>query len=162
MPSNRQNNPSNYKLYGNLFLTTLLYLFSTIMILLVSSNKDMASQNIKTQILHNYPFKQISQSFQQNPVYNATVNNQNVFLVTLSDESVKAQELPSSFPDTKLCVFISRHSSQSGKPTLSVHAPGNFAKAELGGLPRLVSVAPASAMSDALKTLQQNKSAVKT
>jgi D-tyrosyl-tRNA(Tyr) deacylase len=110
------------------------------MILVVSSNKDMASQNIKTQILSNYSFKQIPKSFQQNSVYNATVNNQNVFLVTLSGESVKAQELPSSFPDTKLCVFISRHSSQSGKPTLSVHAPGNFAQEELGGLPRLVSV----------------------
>ena len=131
------------------------------MILLVSSNKDLASQNIKTQILNNYPFKQISQSFQQNPVYNATVNKQNVLLVTLSGESVKAQVLPSSFPDTKLFVFISRHSSQSGKPTLSVHAPGNFVKAELGGLPRLVSVAPASAMSDALKTLQKNKSALR-
>jgi D-aminoacyl-tRNA deacylase len=131
------------------------------MILLVSSNKDVASQNIKTQILHNYPFNQISQSFQENPVYNATVNNQNVILITLSDESVKAQELPSTFPDAKLFVFISRHSSQSGKPTLSVHAPGNFARAELGGLPRLVSVAPASVMSDALKTLQQNKSALR-
>jgi D-aminoacyl-tRNA deacylase len=131
------------------------------MILLVSSNKDVASQNIKTQILCNYPFKQISQSFQQNPVYTATINNQNVILVTLSGESVKAQELPSSFPDAKLVVFISRHSSQSGKPTLSVHAPGNFAQAELGGLPRLVSVAPASAMSVALKALQQNKSALK-
>ncbi len=131
------------------------------MILLVSSTKDMASENIKTQILLNYPFKRISQSFQENSVYSAIVNNQNVILVTLSGESVKAQELPGIFPDTKLVVFISRHSSQSGKPTLSVHAPGNFAQAELGGLPRLVSVAPASAMSDALKTLQQNKDALK-
>ena len=127
------------------------------MILLVSSNKDLASQNIKTQILCNYPFRQITESFEQNPVYNASVNNQNVILVTLSKESVMAQELPNSFPNAKLVVFISRHSSQSGKPTLSVHAPGNFAKAELGGLPGQVSVAPASAMRDALKTLQQNK-----
>jgi D-aminoacyl-tRNA deacylase len=130
------------------------------MLLLVSSNKDKASQNIKTQILCNYPFRQIAESFEQNPVYNATINNQNVILVTLSGESVKAQDLPSDFPDAKLIVFISRHSSQSGKPTLSVHAPGNFEKAELGGLPRKVSVAPASVMRDALKTLQQNKIAL--
>jgi len=127
------------------------------MILLVSSNKDIASQNIKTQILSNYSFEETSESYQQNPLYTATINNQEVTMVTLSEESVKTQVLPESFPKAKLIVFISRHSSQSGKPTLSVHTPGNFAKADLGGLPRQVSVAPASAMRDALKCMQHCK-----
>ncbi len=121
------------------------------MILLVASNKDIASLNIKKQILNNYPFKQISKSFQQNPIYTANVNSQNITLVTLNQESVNAQDLPESFPNSKLIIFISRHSSQSGKPTLSVHTPGNFAEAGLGGLPRTVSVSPATAMRDALK-----------
>jgi D-aminoacyl-tRNA deacylase len=34
-----------------------------------------------------------------------------------------------------------------------VHTPGNFAAAELGGLPKTVSVAPATAMRNALKAL---------
>lgn len=127
------------------------------MIVLVSSNMDIASQNIKAQILKNYPFTQTTDNFQQNATYNANINGNSVTLITLNQESVTAQDLPQAFPKAEIFVFISRHSSQSGKPTLSVHTPGNFAEAGLGGLPRVVSVSPASAMRDALKMLQQQK-----
>jgi D-aminoacyl-tRNA deacylase len=127
------------------------------MILLVASNKDLASKNIKQQILDNYSFSQTSQTYQQNPIYTAEINRKNISLITLNDESVQAQTLPEDFPDAELAVFISRHSSQSGKPTLSVHTPGNFAAAELGGLPKKVSIAPAVAMQTALKALVHHK-----
>ena len=127
------------------------------MILLVASNKDVASLNIKEQILNHYPFRKTAKMFQQNPVYTADINGKTVNLVTLKEESVKAQDLPDKFPNAKLIVFISRHSSQSGKPTLSVHAPGNFGDAELGGLPRRLSISPALAMQNALKALMHYK-----
>ena len=123
------------------------------MILLVASQKDTAATNIKQQILNNYQFKETGETFQQNPTYTANLNNQKVTLATLNQESVNAQNLPENFPDANLIVFISKHSSQSGKPTLTVHTPGNFAQAELGGLPRTLSVSPATAMQDALKAL---------
>ena len=51
----------------------------------------------------------------------------------------------------QLLVFVSRHSGVAGIPTLSVHTPGNLTeKAEFGGLPRKISVSPASAMKNAL------------
>jgi D-aminoacyl-tRNA deacylase len=127
------------------------------MILIVASNMDAASVTIKAQVLKHYPFDETADHFQQNPVYNAIISGKKATLVTLNEESVKAQDLASSFPDAELIVFISRHSSASGKPTLSVHAPGNFGEAELGGLPRVVSVAPATAMRDALKALIEHK-----
>jgi D-aminoacyl-tRNA deacylase len=80
-----------------------------------------------------------------------------VKLIILSEESVRAQYLPESFSDVELVTFISKHSSESGTPTLSVHVPGNLGEAELGGLPRKVSVAPANAMREALKTLAKLK-----
>ncbi len=123
------------------------------MILLVASNKDIASLNIKDQILKNYIFKEGTGQFDGNSTFNADVNEKKVTLITLNDESIKAQDLPTKFPDAKLIVFISRHSSQSAKPTLSVHTPGNFAEAELGGLPKTLSVAPAVAMQTTLKAL---------
>jgi D-aminoacyl-tRNA deacylase len=123
------------------------------MILLIASDKDIASLNIKAQILTNYPFSKTSKTFEQNPTYTAQIDNKEVTLVTLKEESVKAQNLPEEFPNANLMVFISRHSSQSGKPTLSVHAPGNFGEAQLGGLPKTLSVAPAVAMQTALKAL---------
>jgi D-aminoacyl-tRNA deacylase len=131
------------------------------MILLVSSNKDIASQNIKEQILKCHPFKKTNINYQQAPLYLANINNNEVTLATLSGETVKAQNLPEDFPSAKLIVFISRHSSQSGKPTLSVHTPGNLGNAELGGLPRKVSVAPASAMQTALKALKHQQETLK-
>lgn len=125
----------------------------TAMILIVASNKDPASQSIKQQILNNYSFKETAETYQENPLYTAEINDRNITLATLSKELVGAQYLAEDFPDAKLVVFISRHSSQSGKPTLSVHTSGNFAEAELGGLPKTVSVAPAVAMQTALKAL---------
>ena len=123
------------------------------MILLVASNKDVAGLTIVRQVLDHYPFKVTGTSFQKNPVYFAQVNNKDVSLIVLSEETINAQTLTDSFTKPDLIVFISRHSSTSGKPTLSVHTPGNISSAELGGLPRQVSVSPATAMSNALKAL---------
>ena len=127
------------------------------MILLVASNKDVASLNIARQVLNHYPFKVTGTSFQKNPVYDAQVNKKGITLIILNEESVNAQSLTDSFTKPELIVFISRHSSTSGKPTLSVHTPGNISTAELGGLPRKVSVSPATAMRDALKALSYFK-----
>ena len=127
------------------------------MILIVASDKDTASLNIKQQILNHYPFNKTAETFQQTPLYTADLNGKNITLATLSEESVKAQNLPDNFPNADLIVFISRHSSANGKPTLSVHTPGNLGNAELGGLPRTISVSPATAMRDALKALLHYK-----
>lgn len=127
------------------------------MILLVSSSKDIAAVNIAKQVLQQYPFNKTNQTFHENPVYSAKINGKNVTYITLKEEATNAQNITDNFPNAELAVFISRHSSASGTPTLSVHTPGNFAAAELGGLPRTLSVSPANAMRDALKTLMRLK-----
>jgi D-aminoacyl-tRNA deacylase len=127
------------------------------MILLVASRKDIAGQNIAGQILKCWQFEKTTEEYQENPVYRVSVRDKEIRLVTLSQESVRAQYLPESFSDVELVTFISKHSSESGTPTLSVHVPGNLGEAELGGLPRKVSVAPANAMREALKTLAKIK-----
>jgi D-aminoacyl-tRNA deacylase len=131
-----------------------------LMIVLIASRKDMASLNIKEQIIKNYPFYKTAKEFQESPLFVAEIEGKKVTLATLSEESVRAQNLPEKFPNAKLIVFVSRHSSQSGKPTLSVHTPGNFGDAELGGLPKTLSVSPASAMQNALKALMHYKEAL--
>ena len=127
------------------------------MILVAYSAKDQAGTNIATRALNNFSFKKTSETFQENVVYSADLSGKHVRLITLKEEAVYAQNLPEHFGDIELLVFLSRHSSQSGKPTLSVHVPGNLGNAELGGLPRRVSVAPAAAMRDALKALARFK-----
>lgn len=127
------------------------------MILIVASNKDIASLNIKKQILNNYSFTKVSKEFKENPVYEATFSDRLVKLVTLKEESVYAQNITNSFTNLELIVFISRHSSASGTPTLSTHTPGNLAEAKLGGIPRKISVSPANAMRDTLKAMARLK-----
>ena len=97
------------------------------------------------------------QTYQENPIYTAVINGKQISFLTLKEEAVHAQYLPEDFPNAQLIVFISRHSSLSGKSTLSVHTPGNFGEAQLGGLPRTLSVAPAVAMQTALKALYRLK-----
>jgi len=123
------------------------------MILLVASQKDPASLNIAKQVLKRYPFKVTGETFQENPTFSANLKEKKVTLTILNEETINAQHLTENFPKSSLIVFISRHSSTSGKPTLSVHTPGNLGPAELGGLPRQVSISPATAMRDALKAL---------
>lgn len=75
----------------------------------------------------------------------------------MNEESIYAQNLPDHFTNIELVIFISRHSSESGTPTLSVHTPGNLSEAELGGLSRKVSFSPANAMREALTVMAQLK-----
>jgi D-aminoacyl-tRNA deacylase len=131
------------------------------LILAAYSSKDVAGTNIAKQVIKNFPFSKTDETFQEKPVYFSEINGKKVTLITLKDETVYAQNLPEHFPNPELVVFLSRHSSQSGKPTLSVHTPGNFAEAELGGLSRTLSISPATAMRDALKALMQFKTEMK-
>jgi D-aminoacyl-tRNA deacylase len=126
-------------------------------ILLVHSIRDVAGVNIARRILARYLFSKTKEVYQESPVYTAEISGKQVSFITLKEEAVNAQYLPEDFPNAQLVVFISRHSSQSGKPTLSVHTTGNFGEAELGGLPRTLSVAPALAMQTALKALYRLK-----
>ncbi|MBC7130567.1 D-tyrosyl-tRNA(Tyr) deacylase [Candidatus Bathyarchaeota archaeon] len=124
------------------------------MILIASSSKDLASVNIAEKIMEHYSFNETLEKIHGNKVYEADVGDKKVRLVTLNVELVYTQEIIESIPDIEAVIFVSRHSSISGIPTLSVHVPGNLGKAELGGKPEKVSIAPALAMKAALKTME--------
>ena len=124
------------------------------MILVVASKKDVAGMNIAQKILDHYDFEKTSEAFQENPVYLKNFEGMEFKLVFVNEDSVYAQFITDFF-NPELIVFVSRHNSSSGIPTLSVHTPGNLGKAELGGVPREVSVAAASVMKEALLELSR-------
>ena len=126
------------------------------MILVVASNKDPASLNIKRQILRNHNFN-VTTKIEEEPAYEAEINLKQVKLITLKGESIHAQNLTTKFAEVSLIVFISKHSSISGKPTLSVHTPGNLGDAQYGGIPKEVSISPANAMREALREMTRIK-----
>jgi len=126
------------------------------MILIVASTEDTAGMNIAQKIIDHYNFEKLSEAFHKNPVYSKTVQNQEVKLLFVNEEIINTQFITDFFTP-QLLIFVSRHSSVSGIPTLSVHTPGNLAEAEFGGLPRKVSISPASAMKDALLEMSKLK-----
>lgn len=119
------------------------------MILIAASTKDVASINIRDQLVSNYNFEESSEEYGGNSIYCKKLKEHKLKLVTLDEELIYSQTITDFFfPD--LIIYISRHSSRSGRPTLSVHTPGNIAQAEKGGKPRKLSIAPAIAMKQAL------------
>ncbi len=125
------------------------------MILLVASKKDPAALNIAERLLVNHGFDETSESSYGSPVYLKELGTgETAKLVFVEQEPVDTQSLTLPSP-TRLLIFLSRHSSKSGTPTLSVHTPGNLGEAASGGLPRKVSVASASVMKEALKAMRK-------
>ena len=126
------------------------------MILVVASTKDVASMNIRQQLISHYDFTESSEEFHKNKIYNKKVDEQELKLVTINEEAIYYQAITDHF-HPKLIIYISRHSSRSGKPTLSVHTPGNLVQAEKGGMSRKISIAPANAMRKALLEMARQK-----
>jgi D-aminoacyl-tRNA deacylase len=127
------------------------------MILIIASTQDTASTNIAQRMLDVFRFEKTEENFQNNPVYQKTINSQQIKLVTINDEPIHTQYITNHFAPT-LLIFISKHSSQSGIPTLSVHTPGNLtSQTEKGGIANQISIAPATAMKEALKEMARQK-----
>lgn len=117
--------------------------------LFVASKKDLAGINIANQLIQKYCFKKTSEFFFNNPVYNQELHNKQTKLLFINTDIVDTQFLDDLY-HPELFVFLSRHSSAKGIPTLSIHTPGNLSEARFGGKPGKVSISPASAMKNAL------------
>ena len=119
------------------------------MILFVASTKDVAGMKIAKKLVDNYNFEKLSETFRKNPVYSKTFQNKKIKLLFVNTEIVDTQFLCDLFIP-QLLVFLSKHSSAMGIPTISVHTPGNLSETKFGGKPRRVSISPAGAMKNAL------------
>lgn len=125
------------------------------MILLMASEKDVASVNIANKLLENYDFEKTSNIFDENPIYVLRHRSHEIRLVYTKKDLIHTQDITDYFKP-ELIIYISRHSSASGKPTLSVHTPGNLTEdASYGGLPQKISVSPANAMRNALREMER-------
>jgi len=124
------------------------------LILFIASTQDTAGMNIANQLIANHSFKKQTETFQDNPIYTKILHNKQTKLVFVNTEIVNTQFLKDHFTPS-LYVFLSRHNSKQGIPTLSVHTPGNLSEAKFGGKPKTVSVSPVAAMKNALKEMSK-------
>ncbi len=131
------------------------------MILIVASKKDEAGMNIAQKIIDLYEFRTLSERFQEDSVYCIKIGDTEVKLVFIREDSINAQFITDCF-DAELIIFVSRHSSLTGIPTLSVHTPGNLTdETKIGGIQKKVSVSPASTMKNTLQEMAKMKEEMK-
>ncbi len=107
------------------------------MIAIITSKQDLAGINIAEELKKEDLKK-----------YNAK-------LYEIEERSIYAENIDKKI-DADLFIFATKHSSKSGIPSLSVHSPGNWGKAMLGGKDSELCVCPASYLKEALKYLEKN------
>ncbi len=87
---------------------------------LVSSKSDKASSSMASMLIKDYGFQEYGK-FQGNPVF----TRENDILLLSEKDVLRIDDLDHSF-SPEAYVFLSRHASQSGTPTITSHFPGNF------------------------------------
>ncbi len=92
--------------------------------LIIASKKDMAGINITTQL----------SQFRQKPIISSMSNTPNFDFYLREEEIISDENLDyEKINRYDFIIFASKHQSKEGIKCLSVHAPGNWKKNELGG-----------------------------
>jgi D-aminoacyl-tRNA deacylase len=107
--------------------------------LVIGSKEDPASTNILNQL----------SQFRPNPILNTLSNKDTVkplfdtYLIegSMLDEKNIDMEKINKYD---LVIFASKHQSEKGEKSLTIHCPGNFSNADYGGIPN--KVCPGSAL----------------
>lgn len=130
-------------------------------IVIVSSTQDEASTNIKQGLLDLDEWNHITTFFGKKVFQHNKILD--IFLVTITDKTILHEGLEQQLKDLlkinpSQIIFISRHRSKSGNPTLSTHPIGNYGKAEFGGKTRTLTPSMPRLMTNLLRTM--NKKAI--
>jgi|Deesub1362A_J573_1020465.scaffolds.fasta_scaffold00005_113 D-tyrosyl-tRNA(Tyr) deacylase len=116
--------------------------------LIVTSHRDIAGKNIYNELAKNFGFKEKGE-FEGMPIY----EKGEIWLISTEKSQTQAEHLDGFF-DPEFYVFASRHKSESGEKTLTVHATGNLtSEAKVGGRPEKLSIPQPAAMKVALREL---------
>jgi D-aminoacyl-tRNA deacylase len=118
-------------------------------VLVIASKRDVAAQNIAREMIRTNDFKPVTGA-------NGLLRQSNVFLKFVDTDGIFTDrvDLPGEKVDS--VIFASRHRSDSGDPTLTVHWPGNTSsRAEYGGKPKSLSFTEPARLRSAMLTLDK-------
>lgn len=91
---------------------------------IVFSSQDTAGKNIADKLINQFGFERRGEGWAKGSAE----------LIQVETRLVDAEHLHER--ETDFFVFISKHKSETGKPCLTAHTPGNWGAAELGGKPK--------------------------
>jgi len=118
-------------------------------IAIISSTKEIASTNIKENLINNFDFNKLEEKFDNNNIYQYEINNTRenqrfsvsqkssisekiIKLYTINSELIYTDDLDKKI-DADVFVFLSKHKAAEGRASLTCHPIGNFGKADKGG-----------------------------
>ena len=110
-------------------------------IALISSKKDIASLNIRNNLLSHFDFDKTSKKFHNNETFCLLNGNLNLTLFTIDEKLIHAENIDNDIESylgkkTDLSIFLSKHISKDNKPAFTCHSIGNWGKADYGGADR--------------------------
>lgn len=103
--------------------------------LIISSELDMAGENIRENLIQNYPFEKLEgNTFYDKNKDSLLVKIKNETIYTDSPENIVQEEVKDyNLSAIDSIFFATRHKSVTKIPTLTCHTPGNFGNADYGG-----------------------------
>jgi D-aminoacyl-tRNA deacylase len=123
---------------------------------IMTTSVDLASMNIKYNLIEHFKFKETEQEFDKTRVYSwkdtllLTTNKEMIYYDNLDREIAKQLNIT-----PEIIIFASRHSSQQKLPALTTHVTGNWGKAMYGGKDESLAIAEPKAMKLALLKLHE-------
>ncbi len=94
------------------------------MIVFVACRQDIASMNLAKFVIEKMKLKQVNENLYEGKDTSLCIVNESLLYLNTLDEK---------FPNATDYIFLSRHKSVKGLPSITAHIPGNWGKAEYGG-----------------------------
>jgi D-aminoacyl-tRNA deacylase len=116
---------------------------------IVVSTKDLAGINIRETLSELHGFAKSTELWHGNPIY----SKQGIKIYTTDEETIHSETVDKEVEGDWI-IFATRHQAASGKKSFSVHAPGNWGKAEAGGKEGKICHALPDVMKEALKKIE--------
>lgn len=106
---------------------------------IIASRRDLAGMNIAGKLISGFGFRETERKYRGNAVYAPAEKQEGetpvLELVFIDSLQISASHL--SELETDFLIFASRHASESKRPSLTVHAPGNWgSECKFGGKPK--------------------------
>lgn len=119
---------------------------------IVTSCHDIAGRGIRDFLKEKRGFSEHTEDFEDSEVLKSREFPQFVLIET-KKSLLEAEHMDSNF-EVDLWVFGSRHRSDSGTKSLTVHSPGNWKEAKYGGNPEEMALCDPAAIKNALLSLK--------
>ena len=131
--------------------------------LIIASEADSASINLRNRLLEMAPLKKCGQ-FDGNDVWEITESKgafckKGTQLISINQIHIHAENIDEKFEKKRNVkvnniIFLSRHKAASGKPSLTVHPIGNWGEADYGGIKGAITPASPNLMTSLLREIK--------